>query len=111
MRITSLGVSSIIAEKLRSLSYEKSGAESMYLLQQPAYDCRLGSLSGNQLDTEFPSPLPGKWEIFHAGNGSDRGLTRKEKRYTPGSMRGSVSASGRSLLRRMKDAKSAFAMI
>ncbi len=46
-------------ENLHPLTYEKSVAESVYLLQQPAYECSLHSLSGNQLIAEFPSPVPG----------------------------------------------------
>jgi hypothetical protein len=70
MRISSLGVSSTYVEILRSLIDEKSGAEIVYLLQQPAYDCSLASLSGNQLSrpsSRPPCPINGKSFIQEMG--------------------------------------------
>jgi hypothetical protein len=49
MRNPSLGVSSFCRENLHPRQHEKSVAESVYLLQQAAYDCSLASPSGNQL--------------------------------------------------------------
>ena len=51
-------------EKLRPPTYGKSVAEGVYLLQQAAYECSLGSLS-YQLRAERPSPLPGKQKLIH----------------------------------------------
>ena len=53
MRKSSLRLGSPVDRNLHSAAYEKSVAESAYLLQQPAYDCRLASLSGDN-SSEFP---------------------------------------------------------
>ena len=63
VRNSSLGLSSVDEGNLCPLVYENSGAESGYLLQQPAHECSLASPSGNQLRAEFPSPLPGKRKV------------------------------------------------
>ena len=56
-RSPSLGVLSFDLENLHPHKREKFVAESVYLLQQPAHDCSLVSLSGNQLRSRVPIPL------------------------------------------------------
>jgi hypothetical protein len=58
VRSSSLVCLSPRRENLNSRQHEKSVAESVYLLQRPAYECNLSSLSGNQLIAESHPPCP-----------------------------------------------------
>jgi len=70
MRTPSLSVLSCQAGNVHSAGCETSVAESLYLLQQPAYDCSLRSLSGNNSKASSHPPCPVsrnlecQWAIF-----------------------------------------------
>ena len=57
-RKSTLGALSTRAGNVHPVGCEKPVAESVYLLQQPAYDCRLASLSGKQLKASSHPPCP-----------------------------------------------------
>jgi hypothetical protein len=70
MRTPSLSALPFPSGNVHSGGCETSFAERLYLLQQPAYDCTLGSLSGNNSKPSSHPPCPVgrnlkcQWAIF-----------------------------------------------